>query len=253
MTAATNSNGTGAATAAPDLQHYVDLEGLISAADDEAIHARWLFGKELLKERGPGGELPKGRLTEVAKAIGRGRTEVGIRMRFAERFPTDEERRDAIATFGSWYKITHEGFAATSTRPKTEKPKAKQRKNSEGGKANHRLKSERRQAGRPTDELYYMRERVNRAASELEWFDLEGFAWDEWTQELVLDAYEDLARLEKWVTHALDVTQVHMGGLARQRRLWLLRERSYDPSSTENERRTAARQAERLAGRLGIS
>jgi hypothetical protein len=98
-----------------------------------------------------------------------------------------------------------------------------------------------------------MRERVNRAASELEWYDPEGFAWNEWTQELVADLHEDLTRLDKWCQEALNITIAHMGDLARTRRLILLRERSNDPSSTQNERRTAAMQAEKLAGKIGLA
>jgi hypothetical protein len=249
MTAPTSSNGKGAVTAAPD-QLYIDLEALVRESDNEGIRARWVFGRELLKERiGP--QLPRGRLTEVAAAVGTNISEIGERMRFAERYPTDEELRETLTKYSSWNQVRLHAIHNKSV-PRAETLKPKQRKNSEGGKANHRLKQERRQHERPQDDLYYMRERVNRAASELEWYDLEGFGWSEWTQELVEDAYDDLVRLQKWTAHALEVTIAHMGDLSRQRRLTLLKDRSVDPSSTENERRTAAHAAERLRARPAI-
>ena len=247
-TTASSSNGKGAASAAPSVQVYVDLERVIVGADEPGIRARWEFGRQLLQER-VNGFLPRGRIVEVCAATGRGRTEILFRVKFAERY-AEHELSNAIGQFRSWYGICKDGLY--QKREQSQPAKPKQRKGSEGGKANHRLKTKRRSTGRSTDELYYMRERVNRAASELEWYDIEGFDWSEWTQELVDDAYDDLIRLQKWVDHALNVTVAHMGDLSRQHKLKLLRARSEDPSSTEHERRTAALAAEKLTGRMSL-
>jgi hypothetical protein len=238
-----SSNSMGAASAVP-MQIYIDLEGLITKADGEAIHARWVFGRQLLEER-VGALLPKGRLAEVANAIGCSLTEIGIRMRVAERFPTEEELRDAVTKYGSWRKITRQGFADTSSRPKIQKPKPKRRKPSESGRRLRELHAERRN-GRHADSLWHLQKAVALAVSELEFFDLPALGWDEETETLVLEIFDDLGRHARWNDEALSIVVAHMNDLGRQRKIQVLRARADDPSSTQAERETAARLADRL-------
>jgi hypothetical protein len=86
-----------------------DLDRRVDAAESDGILARWEFGKALLAER-KGKQLPKGRLDEVAALIGKQPREVQCRMQFAERFPTENEVRDAVTHFDSWRRIVHEAL-----------------------------------------------------------------------------------------------------------------------------------------------
>lgn len=237
------SAGTGAASAAPNLQLYVDLENMIVTSDDEAIRARWIFGRQLLDER-VGFGLPRGRLDEIAATVGRGRTEIQTRMRFAERFPTEEKLHAAIVQYGSWWKITRQGFTDTAPNPKP-KTKPNKRKPSESGQRLRQLHAERR-AGRGMTELWYMQKAVAELVGALEAFNLPELDWSEETEELVDEIYADLERGARWTDTALDAVVAHMGELSRQRKLSALHVRMNDPSSTPSERMTAARLTEKL-------
>jgi hypothetical protein len=86
---------------------FTGLERQIVAAEEDAVLCRWLFGRAVLEERNANGgkQLPNGRLAEVCEAVGRSRSEIQQRMRFAERFPTADEVDTAVHTFGSWTAI----------------------------------------------------------------------------------------------------------------------------------------------------
>lgn len=88
------------------LKTLIELDQRVDAAEGDGIRARWEFGRELLTER-VGKQLPKGRLDEVVAEIGKSRQEIGYRMMFAERFPTEAEVSNAIGNFGSWYEIVN--------------------------------------------------------------------------------------------------------------------------------------------------
>lgn len=85
---------------------YLMLDKRVDEAEGEGIMARWEFGRELLSER-VGKQLPKGRLDEVAEAIGKTPREVQYRVKFAEDHPTEAEVRNAISHFGSWHNIVN--------------------------------------------------------------------------------------------------------------------------------------------------
>jgi len=89
------------------------LDRKVDAAEGDGILARWEFGRELLAER-VGKQLPKGRLDEVAAAIGKSRAEVTKRLTFASRFTTEHEVRNAITNFDSWFRIVNEALASTA-------------------------------------------------------------------------------------------------------------------------------------------
>jgi len=251
--ATTSNSRTGAASAAPTTKVYVDLEAKITRANDDGIRARWQFGRELLKERGTSKQLPKGRIAQVCVATGRGRTEILFRVKFAERYPTEAEVSNAIGHFGSWYGICKKGlYEKRATEPKPEPQEPKRRPPTEGGKRRAQLHRERQQ-GRPESDLYHMQQKLAHAAAQLEYIDLDGFAWSEWTQDLIEYLYEDILRVAKWTEHALNVTQAHMGDLSRQRTHLKLVARSNDASSTQNERIMAAKAAEKLRPKLGLN
>ena len=80
------------------------LEARIAVSDATGIQARWEFGQALLAQR-VGKQLPAGLLARVCADVGVSRSELQKRVRFAERYPTDVEVRNAVAQFGSWHRI----------------------------------------------------------------------------------------------------------------------------------------------------
>lgn len=92
---------------------YVELDRKVDEAEGSGIMARWEFGLAVLAERGDRKQLPKGRLDEIAKAIGKSREEVVKRAAFAYLYPTPEKVRNAITNFHSWFGIVTEGLTIT--------------------------------------------------------------------------------------------------------------------------------------------
>lgn len=88
------------------VETYIALDKRVDAAEGDGIFARWEFGRELLAER-VGKQLPKGRLDEIAKAIGKSRQEIGHRLKFASDYRTEIEVSNAIRNFGSWFAIVN--------------------------------------------------------------------------------------------------------------------------------------------------
>lgn len=86
------------------LDHYCELERRITVAEIDAVLARWQFGRALLGER-VGKQLSKGRLAEVAAAVGRSESELRQRMWLASRYESEAEVVSALEAFGSWTGI----------------------------------------------------------------------------------------------------------------------------------------------------
>jgi site-specific DNA-methyltransferase (adenine-specific) len=97
----------------PSLDYYAELDAEIDDAEDDAIRARWQFGRALLTER-VGKKLPPGRLETVAGFIGKSPTEIRYRMLFASRFQTEAAFVNAIDEWRSWYAIVNDGLASTA-------------------------------------------------------------------------------------------------------------------------------------------
>jgi hypothetical protein len=99
-----------AATVLPLLNRQLrDLETRISGAESTGVLARWEFGRLLLGQRA-GRKLPAGLLATVGADLGVSRTELQKRMRFAEKYPTEEEMRNALRNYGSWHRIVGEAL-----------------------------------------------------------------------------------------------------------------------------------------------
>src|SRR5215469_11771100 len=81
-----------------------ELEARIAASESTGIQARWEFGRALLAQR-VGKQLPAGLLAQVCADVGVSRSELQKRMRLAERYPTEQQVRNAVAQFGSWHRI----------------------------------------------------------------------------------------------------------------------------------------------------
>jgi hypothetical protein len=90
-----------------------DLEARIAGSESTGIQARWEFGRALLARR-VGKQLPAGLLAQVCADVGVSRSELAKRMRFAERYPTEEQVRNAVAQFGSWHRIVAEALPEPS-------------------------------------------------------------------------------------------------------------------------------------------
>ena len=86
---------------------YLEIEALISEAEESAIPARWKCGTALLMERDANGgkQLPNGRIFELAELLGVSQRELHYRMKFADRYRTGEEVCTVVRTFRSWTAI----------------------------------------------------------------------------------------------------------------------------------------------------
>jgi len=115
---------------------------------------------------------------------------------------------------------------------------------SESGKRLRGLHAEKR-AGRQVGDLWHLQVAIAEAAGRVEAFYLPDLDWSEETDTMILDIRDDLLRHAAWNDAAFDVVVAHMSDLSRQRTYNLLVTRANDPSSTPNERATAARLAER--------
>ncbi len=83
------------------------LEEVVRKSDGNSIRARWESGRYLLSLKNGKKLLPKGKLDELAKALDVARSELGARMTFAMKFPTEVELSDVIRKHLTWYDITH--------------------------------------------------------------------------------------------------------------------------------------------------
>jgi hypothetical protein len=107
------------------LARLESLEFQIQDTDKEGMLKRWEFGRELLKRRVTykGQQIvPSELMTLTIKQCGIRRTEISYRIQFAERYPTKKEASDAIGTYPSWYRMTHEGLV---DKKRPTKPRAK--------------------------------------------------------------------------------------------------------------------------------
>jgi hypothetical protein len=89
---------------------YARLEARITKNDVEALLARWEWGGLALKERGDNKQLKWGRLDELSNALGRSRSELQARIKFAEQYATEAQVREAFTKYGSWHAICRKGI-----------------------------------------------------------------------------------------------------------------------------------------------
>jgi N6-adenosine-specific RNA methylase IME4 len=59
----------------------------------------------MLAARDGAGRLPNGYLAELVERTGKSRVELGRRIRFADRYPTEEELCHAVTQFSSWHEV----------------------------------------------------------------------------------------------------------------------------------------------------
>jgi hypothetical protein len=88
------------------------LEDVVIKSDGEGLRARWESGRYMLTLR-KGKQLPNGLRDLLAKELGIGGSELTARMKFAEKYPSEQEVTDAIGKFKSWYAITQQALTDT--------------------------------------------------------------------------------------------------------------------------------------------
>jgi hypothetical protein len=89
------------------------LEEAVRVSDGQNIRARWESGRYMLTLRDGKKQLPPGMLDELARTVGVVRSELGARMRFAEKYSTEEELSTAVETFRTWTDIRQRGLTDT--------------------------------------------------------------------------------------------------------------------------------------------
>lgn len=100
------------------IQELVVIEKRVTTDEQDALRARWEFGRMLLDRR-HGKLLPRGMLDTVAEEVGVSRRELKYRVQFAGRFTTEKELGNAVAQFPSWHQMVRDGLV------KAHVPKAK--------------------------------------------------------------------------------------------------------------------------------
>jgi len=90
------------------------FEDVIRRSDGEGLRARWESGRymQTLKR---GKQLPAGLLAELSEKLDVSRSELGARMKFAARFPTEQELSVAVESCRTWSAIRR----ALTTTPRT--------------------------------------------------------------------------------------------------------------------------------------
>ena len=95
-----------------NIEEFIQIDKRIDTDEDDAaeklqdsIRARWEFGRLMLAQR-KGKQLPNGLLGELVQRTGKSQRELGYRMAFAERYPTEDEVCNALQTWKSWFQVT---------------------------------------------------------------------------------------------------------------------------------------------------
>lgn len=92
------------------IERLVRIDERIDEREGEALRDRWEFGRELLAARDGKGRLPNGYLSSLATRTGKSRTELKYRVQFAERYSTEDELANALASYPSWYEVTQKAL-----------------------------------------------------------------------------------------------------------------------------------------------
>jgi len=110
-----------------NLDELIVIDKRIDTAEDrsadairESLRDRWEFGRLMLAKRRRK-QLPNGYLDKLVEVTGKSRQELGYRMQFAERYPTEDEVSTAVETFTSWNAVRHS--LPKSPEPQGKKPR----------------------------------------------------------------------------------------------------------------------------------
>lgn len=95
-----------------------EIEKSISGNDGASIRSRWEFGHYMLGLK-KGKQLPNGTIAQFAREVNRHPSELSSWMKFAAKYPTEQQLSDVIRDFRNWYRITHK---ALPDKPHESKP-----------------------------------------------------------------------------------------------------------------------------------
>ena len=110
-----------AAPWAATLATLMKFEKEITSGEHHAMEARWHFGRELLNKRAEYKArmvIPKDLMKLAMEQCARSNWEIRTRIRFAERFTTKKEMRDASLIYPSWRQMVSVGLV-DNTKKKT--------------------------------------------------------------------------------------------------------------------------------------
>lgn len=95
----------------------------VNAAEHTGLRARWASGHILLKGRqSAGGRLPKGTVKKLTVALSLHPSELTARMKFAEKFQTEEQLTNVISEFKTWFAIKQTALTDTPREKKLTHP-----------------------------------------------------------------------------------------------------------------------------------
>ena len=87
------------------IRRYQELDAKVDRAEGDGLSARWMFGREMLKEaEAHDGRMPHGRLEELVVATGKSRAELQQRHRFAKEYP---KLPNALGSCRSWHDFVN--------------------------------------------------------------------------------------------------------------------------------------------------
>jgi hypothetical protein len=85
-------------------QELIRLERAIRESDGGGLKLRWQMGREMLKLR-VGRRLPNGVLDLLSQGLHVHPSELVARMKFAQKFSTEDQLTNVISKFTTWYDI----------------------------------------------------------------------------------------------------------------------------------------------------
>ena len=92
-----------------DIEEHIRISKCIDVAGEratdsiqESLRDRWEHGRMMLAERNGKKNLPNGRMPELVAATGCSQPELNFRIRFAERYSTEDELCRGLQSFTSW-------------------------------------------------------------------------------------------------------------------------------------------------------
>ncbi len=95
------------------IDDLLDLDRRIDALEGDALRDRWEFGRLMLAARDGAGRLPNGYLSALVEKTGKSQRELGYRVQFAERYPTEAELCNALQSYRSWRELAKSLKATT--------------------------------------------------------------------------------------------------------------------------------------------
>jgi len=81
------------------------LEEAVNKGDGDGLRARWASGRYMLTLKNGRKLLPRGTLGGLAKELGVHRSELSARMKFGQKYPTEEQLSNVIRQFPTWYEL----------------------------------------------------------------------------------------------------------------------------------------------------